>query len=211
MKELLEVYDLKGKLLRVEERSKYYDQIKKEFAKKGKISTQVKRALLILMNSKGRLVIQKRNKWKHENPGLFDKTIGGHVQKGDTFNLTIVKECAEELGFPVSILSPKEFNRAIKNTDLRIVGIFKKIDLTNNFQSIRRTKEGDSFIQPYISAVYVGYYNGPIQFIDGESSGIELFSLEELEEDIKNNPDKFTEDIKFMVKKYEKYLKPIKK
>ena len=176
MKELLEVYDLKGKLLRVEERSKYYDQIKKEFAKKGKISTQVKRALLILMNSKGRLVIQKRNKWKHENPGLFDKTIGGHVQKGDTFNLTIVKECAEELGFPVSILSPKEFNRAIKNTDLRIVGIFKKIDLTNNFQSIRRTKEGDSFIQPYISAVYVGYYNGPIQFIDGESSGIELFS-----------------------------------
>ena len=61
---------------------------------------------------------------------------------------------------------------------------------------------------PHISTFYIGYYDGAIRFIDGESSGIEIFSLKELKEDIKNNPNKFTEDIKFMIKKYEKFLNP---
>ena len=33
---------------------------------------------------------------------------------------------------------------------------------------------------------------------------------EQLKDEIKDNPDKFTEDLKTMLKKYEKYLKPIK-
>lgn len=53
----------------------------------------------------------------------------------------------------------------------------------------------------------VGYYDGAIRFVDGESSGIEVFSLKELEADIKHNQDKFTEDVKFMIKKYRKYIK----
>ena len=142
---------------------------------------------------------------------MFDKTIGGHVEKDDTFNLTLIKECAEELGFPASILSNKEFDKAIKNTDLRVVGLFKKVEIINNFQSVRLTKKRESFIQPYIHATYVGHYDGPIQFIDGESSGIQLFSIEELKEEIRVNPTEFTEDLKFMVQKYEKYLIPIKK
>jgi isopentenyldiphosphate isomerase len=211
MTELLEVYDLKGKLLRVEERSKYYDQIKKEFAKKGKINTQVKRIILLLMNSQGRIYFQERSKLKNENPNMYDKTIGGHVPKDNTEDMTLVKECAEELGFPASILSADEFNKAIKNTDLSIVGIFKKIDSIPNNVSIRITKEGDKFLQPYISTMYIGYFDGPIRFVDGESSGIKVYSLNDLKEDIRVNPTEFTEDIKFMTKKYEKYLKPIKK
>ena len=211
MSELLEIYDLKGKFLRIEERGKYYKAIKDEFSKKGKIKTQVKRSTLILVNSRGHIVIQRRNKHKHENPGLFDKTIGGHVEEGHTFNLTIIKECAEELGFPASILSNKEFIKAIHHTDLRVVGLFRKIETINNFQSVRVTKSGESFIQPYIHTTYIGYYDGPIQFIDGESSGIQLFSIKDLTEDIHVNPTEFTEDLKFMVKRYAKHLIPIKK
>ena len=66
------------------------------------------------------------------------------------------------------------------------------------------------FVQPYITTIFIGYYNGAIRFVDGESSGIEVFSLDELKEEIRKNPEKFTEDIKFMIKKYEKYLVPIK-
>jgi hypothetical protein len=53
---------------------------------------------------------------------------------------------------------------------------------------------------------YVGYYDGPIKFKDGECSGIEVFSLDELKEELKIFPEKFTEDLKFMVEKYEEYL-----
>jgi hypothetical protein len=58
--------------------------------------------------------------------------------------------------------------------------------------------------------MYVWYYDWPIQFIDWKCSGIEVFFIGELKEKIKESPDKFTEDLKFMVKNYEKYLKPIK-
>ena len=76
MKELLEIYDLKGKPLKVQERNKFYAEIKKEYADKGKISKQVKAVRILRQNSKGRLYLQKRSKLKNENPGLYDKTVG---------------------------------------------------------------------------------------------------------------------------------------
>lgn len=209
MKELIGVYDLKEKLIKVEERSKYYSEIRKEFSSKGKITRQVKSIRLLLMNSAGRIYLQKRSSIKGENPGLYDKTIAGHVLHKSTFDMTVVKECAEELGFPAAILSEKEFDTAVKSTDLSVVGIFKKLDYISNFESVRMTKEKKKFIQPYMTTFYIGYYDGSIRFVDGESSGIEVFSLDELKKEIKSNPDKFTEDIKFMIKKYRKFIKPI--
>ncbi|MEA3343727.1 MAG: NUDIX hydrolase [archaeon] len=209
MTELLEVYDLQGKLLKVQERSKFYSGIKKEYASKGRISKQVRAVRILLLNSRGRIYLQKRSKLKNENPGLYDKTIGGHVSKGETWDMAAIRECAEELGFPASILSPEEFDRAIHVTDLSVVGIFRKVDYIPSFQSVRVTADGERFVQPFITTVYIGYYDGAIKFVDGESSGVEVFSLDELKGEIKSNPSKFTEDLKYMVKAYGKYVKPV--
>ena len=46
------------------------------------------------------------------------------------------QECAEELGFPATVLSKEEFEQAIKSTDLKIIGILKKVDYTDSFESI---------------------------------------------------------------------------
>ncbi|MDD5731730.1 MAG: NUDIX domain-containing protein [Patescibacteria group bacterium] len=210
MSEKLEIFDLGGNSLGSQERDLFYSEIKKEFAEKGTITRQVKSIRLLLMNSKGRIYLQKRSKLKSENPGLYDKTVAGHVLEGHSWNVTVVRECAEELGFPAAVLSNEEFDKAITNTDLRVVGIFKNIDEINNFQSVRIDKNGNRFIQPFITAFFIGYYNGPIQFIDGESAAIEVFSIEELMEEIEKNPSRFTEDIKFMIDHYKQYLKPIK-
>tara|TARA_Y100000310_G_C20261689_1_gene613927 strand:- start:26 stop:658 length:633 start_codon:yes stop_codon:yes gene_type:complete len=210
MSEKLEIYDLKGKLINIQERKKFYTGIKKEFDKKGKISKQVKSIRVLLLNSKGRIYLQKRARNKSENAGLYDKTVGGHVSAGDTFGMTLIRESAEELGFAAAVLSFEDFESAIKVTDLSIIGLFKKVDYITNFNSTRISKKGFKFIQPYMTSIFVGYYDGAIRFVDGESSGIEVFSLKELKDEIKNNPDKFTEDLKFMIKRYEKYLKPIK-
>jgi isopentenyldiphosphate isomerase len=208
-KEPLEIYDLDGNFLKIQARKEFFDEAKKEYFEKGKVSKQVKRVLLLLMTSNGKIVIQKRNKHKYDNAGLFDKTLGGHVIAEDTNNLTLIKESAEELGFPASIVSSEEFPNIIKKTDLRIVGIFKKIETIDKFPSVRITPKGE-FVQPYINTTYVGYYDGPIQFIDGETSGIEVFMLDELKQELKKYPERFTEDLKILIKKYEKYLKPIK-
>lgn len=209
MTELLEVYDLQGKLLKIQERSKFYSDIKKEYASKGRVSKQVKSVRILLLNSRGRIYLQKRSKLKNENPGLYDKTVGGHVSKDETWDMAAIRECAEELGFPASILSPEEFDRAIHVTDLSVVGIFRKVDYIPNFQSVRVTADGGRFVQPFITTIYIGYYDGAIKFVDGESSGVEVFSRDELKEEIKSSSGKFTEDLKYMIKNYEKYLKSV--
>lgn len=160
------------------------------------------------MNSKGRIYLQKRSKLKSTNFGMYDKTVGGHVSAGDSFQMTVIRECAEELGFPATILPDEEFQKAIKVTDLSIVGVFQKVDYVEQFLSERVLADG-KIIQPYISAMYVGYYDGPIRFVDGESSGIEVFSVEELEEELKSSPEKFTQDIRIMFEKYKQFLVPI--
>ncbi|MFA5211434.1 MAG: NUDIX domain-containing protein [Patescibacteria group bacterium] len=210
MSEKLEIYDLNSNLIKIEDRKKFYSDIREEYKKKNKISKKVKSIRLILMNSSGRIYLQKRSKIKSENSGLYDKTVGGHVSAGDSFDMTVIRECAEELGFPATVLSPEEFEKSIKVTNLEIIGIFKKIEYIPNLISERIMKNKSKFIQPFMNSFYIGYYDGPIKFADGESSGIEVFSLDELKKEIKQNPDKFTEDIKYMINRYEKYLIPIK-
>jgi len=166
------------------------------------------------MNSTGGIYLQKRSKIKTENTGMYDKTVGGHISAGDSFDMTVIRECAEELGFPAAVIEPEDFGKAIKVTDLGVIGVFKKIEYLPDLMSTRvlnNNKENQSkIIQPLMNSMYYGYYDGPIKFTDGESSGIEVFSLDELKQEIINNPSKFTEDIKFMIKKYEDLLIPIK-
>jgi isopentenyldiphosphate isomerase len=207
--EELEIFNLKGKYIGSEDRKKFYAEIKEEFAKKGMISRQAKSIRVLMLNSKGRVFLQKRSKFKEENSGLYDKTIGGHARKGESFEMCTIRECAEELGFPASILPEKEFTSAINWTHLDVVGLFRKVD-EGLFESVRIGKKGERFVQPFFNAVFIGYFDGPIKFIDGESSGLEVFSMDELEDEIFHFPEKFTEDLKVMVKKYKHFLKPIK-
>lgn len=210
MTENLEIYDLNSNPIGIQDRKEFYDEIKKEFKETGKITKKVKAIKLLLLNSSGRIYLQKRSKDKSENPNLYDKAVGGHISAGDSFEMTVIRECAEELGFPVAVLPQKKFDKAIKVTDLSVIGIFREIEYLPDFDSIRINKDGSKIIQPLMTKMYIGYYNGKIGFIDGESSGVQTFSLEELKQALKDNPDDFTEDIKFMVKKYEKFLTPIK-
>ena len=70
-------------------------EVHREFVEKGLISRRVKVIHLLLMNSQGRIYLQKRSYLKSENSNLYDKTIGGHVSAGTTPELTVVKECPE--------------------------------------------------------------------------------------------------------------------
>jgi hypothetical protein len=91
-----------------------------------------------------------------------------------------------------------------------VIGLFRQIDYLQNFISVREMKKDIYMIkQPQIITVYCGYYDGAIKFKDGEASGIEVFSLGELKEELEKYPEKFTEDLKFMIEKYEKYLVPV--
>ena len=57
-----------------------------------------------MFNSYGEMIIQKRSFDKNHNPGLLDKSIGGHVQFGDTPDYTAMVETIQELQTPSIVL-----------------------------------------------------------------------------------------------------------
>ena len=53
---------------------------------------------VFVFNRRGDLFLQKRSRWKDKHPGQWDSSAAGHVNAGDTFELTAPREIREELG-----------------------------------------------------------------------------------------------------------------
>ncbi len=210
MEELLDIYDLQDKLIGAQERDAFYRDIEAEYTSTGKITKKVKSIRVLLMNSHGRVYVQKRSEKKLHNSGLYDKTIGGHIQHNHTTHITLVKECAEELGIPAVMLTDDEFARGVTSTNLNIIGIFRKMDLITDYLSVRKSP-GKQMLQPFICSFIIGYYDGAIRFCDGESSGIEVFDLSTLQSTIAQFPERYTDDLRFFIEKYHQHIIPVSK
>jgi isopentenyldiphosphate isomerase len=52
---------------------------------------------VVIFNSKGELVLQKRSLSKDTNPGMLGNAVGGHVTKGESYDEAAKKEATEEL------------------------------------------------------------------------------------------------------------------
>ena len=83
--ELLNVYDASGAVVGSMERG--------EAKTKGLAAGAVQ---LLLLDLEGRVLLQRRRDDK-ENGGLWDKSVGGHVQAGESFDEALVREANEEL------------------------------------------------------------------------------------------------------------------
>lgn len=83
--ELLNVYDAAGVVVGSMERG--------EAKARGWAAGAVQ---LLLVADDGRILLQRRREDK-ENGGLWDKSVGGHVQAGETFDQALLREANEEL------------------------------------------------------------------------------------------------------------------
>jgi isopentenyldiphosphate isomerase len=83
--ELLNVYDPEGRVVGSKRRAE------------AKASGQPVGAInVLLVNRRGEVLLQRRPADK-ENGGRWDKSVGGHVSAGETFDATAVREAGEEL------------------------------------------------------------------------------------------------------------------
>jgi 16S rRNA (adenine1518-N6/adenine1519-N6)-dimethyltransferase len=53
---------------------------------------------ILIFNGLGELFLQKRSRWKDRHPLLWDSSAAGHVEAGEEYDVTAVRELQEELG-----------------------------------------------------------------------------------------------------------------
>jgi 8-oxo-dGTP pyrophosphatase MutT (NUDIX family) len=83
--ELLNVYDAQGRVT---------GALPRREAKRSGLAVGAVNALVV--NARGELLMQRRPAGK-ENGGLWDKSVGGHVSAGESFDATMAREAGEEL------------------------------------------------------------------------------------------------------------------
>ncbi len=205
MSEYLDAYDAKGKLLKTVERQALLKEMRNVAETQGDAPFAVACVNLMLINPKGELyIVQRAN--KAENPFLFDKTVGGHVSSGESFDSTIIRETQEELGIKLELCSPLSYPYRLQEVDLQQQAIAKLVDFQLWRPSIRQVAGGNSWIKRVQLAAYIGHYDGEVQFQDGEALSLQLMSKAKLWKALELNPEKYTSDLQWWVKNYQSYF-----
>lgn len=86
--ELLEIVDEQGNTLRVAPRSEIH----------GNPALMHRVVHVLVFDSKGKLLLQKRSMSKDVAPGRWDTSVGGHVESGESLDTAVRRELEEELG-----------------------------------------------------------------------------------------------------------------
>src|ERR1700744_1186398 len=58
---------------------------------------------VLVFNSRGEIFLQKRSMLKDRQPGVWDSSCSGHVDSGETYDETAVRELGEEIGLRLSV------------------------------------------------------------------------------------------------------------
>ncbi len=191
---------------RGEDRKEFYDaQI--DLNRKGKELTEAVGIFqLMLFNTSGEMILQKRSHTKAHNAYLIDKAVGGHISYGDTPSYTAMIETVQEMKVPSIVLREEEdFERtkSLVQGSLESVAILEFVD-QGVYVVENILKDGERYKIAKNMFVYFGLYSGPIKPVDKEASGVLYYDLEVLRSEMKQMPDLFTPDLHFMMKKYQK-------
>ncbi|MCA9356118.1 NUDIX domain-containing protein [Candidatus Nomurabacteria bacterium] len=185
------------------DRKAFYEEQTRVFKETGKPTKAVEIVNIMIFNSYGEIIIQKRSYEKAHNPGLLDKSIGGHVVHGDTVEYTVMVETVQELQTPSIVLKDFiDFNKTINilGSYLETIAIisttkpifYEPVKIINN-EKIKIANKMHLFL---------GVYDGRIRPVDREAKGVLFYSLEELETEMKNQPNAFTDDLHEIIKLY---------
>jgi len=79
---------------------------------------------IFVFNKRGEIFLQKRSRWKDKQPRKWDSSAAGHVNAGDTYEITAPRELEEELGIQVPVELVGEID-ACRNTGMEFVKIYR--------------------------------------------------------------------------------------
>lgn len=135
---------------------------------------------IFVFNSNGELLLQKRARTKYHSGGLWSNTCCSHPRPGESIHEAAHRRLQEEMGF---------------DCDLKgILSFTYKVQFDNGL-----------FEHEY-DHVFVGQYDGEPAPNPEEIDDWKWVNFEELQEDIQNNPDRYTYWLKISIDKIKSHL-----
>jgi isopentenyldiphosphate isomerase len=81
---------------------------------------------VLVFNLRGEIFLQKRSMKKDRQPGVWDSSSSGHVDSGENYDETAVRELCEEIGLKLDAPPQKLFKiDACAETDAEFVWIYR--------------------------------------------------------------------------------------
>jgi len=130
---------------------------------------------VVIFNSKGQMLIQKRSDKKKTWPGFWANACCSSPRRGEEVIEAAKKRLKEELGF---------------DCDLRFLFKFRY-----------KAKYNEEWGENEIDWVFEGKYDGPVNPNKEEIGDFKFIDVDELKEDVKNNPKKYSPWFLIILKK----------
>ena len=81
---------------------------------------------VLVYNSRGQIFLQKRSMKKDRQPGVWDSSSSGHVDSGEDYDTTAVREVWEEIGLRLPKVPQRLFKiNACGETDEEFVWVYR--------------------------------------------------------------------------------------
>lgn len=128
---------------------------------------------ILIFNEGGEMLIHKRAASKYHSPGLWTNACCSHPQLNESYKEGAEERLMAELGFTVALKEVHHF--------------------------IYEAHFDNDLIEHEFDRVFVGNYNGNIPFNPEEVDQIKWIKVEDLYDDINQNPEKYTEWFKILM------------
>ncbi|MDV3752168.1 isopentenyl-diphosphate Delta-isomerase [Elizabethkingia anophelis] len=135
---------------------------------------------VFLFNQEGKMLLQQRSSAKYHSPDKWTNACCSHPRENETYLDGAKRRIHEELGI--------------------------NCDLEEKFHFIYKADVGQGLWEHELDHVFIGTYNGEYQLNPDEVSAIRFITMEELDEEIANKPELFTEWFKIIWDEYRHHL-----
>lgn len=165
---------------------------------------------MFLFNMHGELLMQKRSKRKKTSGWLYHTSVGWHINPGDSPQLTVVKECLEEIGAPCILLDNEpDFERAVEQlwiyTDKLIIA--KEHKIRRNTTRAYIDPAGRTIDIQDVCYMGFGIYTWALHNTDRSADWFEYFSLDDLKMALQESPWIFTSSLHVFFENFENDLR----
>lgn len=135
---------------------------------------------VFLFNQEGKMLLQQRSATKYHSPDKWTNACCSHPRENETYLDGAKRRIREELGITC--------------------------ELEEKFHFIYKADVGQGLWEHELDHVFIGTYNGEYQLNPDEVSAIRFVTMEELDEEIANKPELFTEWFKIIWDEYRHHL-----